>query len=71
MPQKVKEQLEKMLVKGYDENVQLCAYVEGKCVIDLYGTAIGKQSQTKICRSSNFIKTLAKSIASDSSTRPA
>ena len=67
----VKNHLKQMLLSGEEENIQLCVFVDNECVIDLYGTAIGKQSQTKICRSSNFIKTLAKSIASDSSTRPA
>ena len=37
----VKEQLMTMLTKGKEENVQLCVYVDGKCVIDLYGTAMG------------------------------
>ena len=35
--EKVKKHLENMLVNGSDENFQLCVYVEGKCVIDLYG----------------------------------
>ena len=39
--QPVKEQLEKLLSKGKEENVQLCVYVDGKCVVDLYGTAVG------------------------------
>ena len=29
------------LQKGKEDNVQLCVYVDGKCVVDLYGTAIG------------------------------
>ena len=37
----VKEHLLEMLTKGKEENVQLCVYVNGKCVVDLYGTAIG------------------------------
>ena len=37
--EKVKKHLEYMLTKGFDENVQLCVYVEDKCVIDLYGTS--------------------------------
>ena len=37
----VKEYLKKMLETGAEENVQLCVYVGGKCVIDLYGTAVG------------------------------
>lgn len=35
----VKEQLQKMLEKGGEEHVQLCVYVDGECVIDLYGSA--------------------------------
>ena len=38
----VKDELKKMLLSGGEENVQLCVYVEDKCVVDLYGTAIGK-----------------------------
>ena len=40
--QPVKEHLQKMLNSGGEENVQLCVYVKDKCVVDLYGTAIGK-----------------------------
>ena len=29
-----------MLTNGAEENLQQCVYVEGKCVIDLYGTAV-------------------------------
>ena len=29
------------LKKGKEDNVQLCVYVDGKCVVDLFGTAIG------------------------------
>ena len=39
--QPVKEHLQKMLNSGGEENVQLCVYVKDKCVVDLYGTAIG------------------------------
>ena len=39
----VKEHLESMLRDGAEENVQLCVYVNDKCVIDLYGTAVGDQ----------------------------
>ena len=39
----VKNQLEKMLHEGKEENVQLCVYVNQNCVIDLYGTAIGNK----------------------------
>ena len=39
--QPVKDELEKLLSKGKEENVQLCVYVDGKCVVDLYGTAVG------------------------------
>ena len=31
----------RFLQKGKEDNVQLCVYVDGKCVVDLYGTAIG------------------------------
>merc|ERR1712156_1207007 len=37
----VQEHLLEMLSKGKEENVQLCVYVDGKCVVDLYGTAVG------------------------------
>ena len=37
----VKKHLEKMLTKGKEDNVQLCVYVDGNCVIDLYATATG------------------------------
>ena len=40
----VKEHLSKMLHKGAEENLQLCVYVDKKCVVDLYGTAIGDKS---------------------------
>ena len=30
-----------MLLNGQEENAQLCIYVGDKCVVDLYGTAIG------------------------------
>ena len=33
-----------MLRDGAEENVQLCVYVDEKCVVDLYGTAIGDQN---------------------------
>ena len=44
--QPVKERLEEMLHDGKEENVQLCVYVDEKCVVDLYGTAIGDMSYT-------------------------
>ena len=37
----VKAHFEKMLLNGQEENAQLCIYVGDKCVVDLYGTAIG------------------------------
>ena len=40
----VKEHLHKMLHEGAEENLQLCVYVDKKCVIDLYGTAVGDKS---------------------------
>ena len=39
----VKEHFTKMLTEGMEENAQLCVYVDGKMVIDLYGTAVGDQ----------------------------
>ncbi len=38
--QAVKEHLAKMLQDGAEENVQLCVFVKGQCVIDLYGSAV-------------------------------
>ena len=40
----VKEKLKDMLENGLEENVQLCVYVDGKCVIDLYGSAKGDKN---------------------------
>lgn len=40
----VKKQVEQMLCKGTEDNLQLCVYVNGKCVIDLVGTANGNSS---------------------------
>ena len=37
----VKKHVEKMLQDGIEENLQLCVYVDEKCVVDLYGTAVG------------------------------
>jgi len=37
----VKEKVQDMLKNGLEENLQLCVYVDGKCVIDLYGSATG------------------------------
>ena len=37
----VKKQFEHMIKKGVEENAQLCVYVGGDCVIDLYGSAKG------------------------------
>ena len=42
----VKEHLENMLKNGAEENLQLCIYVEGKCVVDLYGTAVDDRTYT-------------------------
>ena len=42
----VKQHLEKMLKFGAEENLQLCIYVGGKCVVDLYGTAVGDWTYT-------------------------
>lgn len=40
----VRDKLEQMLRKGSEDNVQLCVYVDGKCVVDLAGTAKGNSS---------------------------
>ena len=37
----VRTHLKNQLLKGEEKNVQLCVYVNGKCVIDLYGTSTG------------------------------
>ena len=37
----VKQKVQEMLDYGCEENIQLCVYVDGKCVIDLYGSAVG------------------------------
>ena len=39
----VKKQFEHMIKKGIEENAQLCVYVGGDCVIDLYGSAKGDE----------------------------
>ena len=33
--------MKNQLLKGEEKNVQLCVYVNGNCVIDLYGTSTG------------------------------
>lgn len=40
----VKKHVEKMLKEGIEENLQLCVYVDEKCVVDLYGTAVGDKT---------------------------
>ena len=49
---KVKKHLEHMIAKGCDENIQLCVYVGGKCVVDLYGATNdsfdGNKTQVRI-----------------------
>ena len=37
----VRSHLKNQLLKGEEKNVQLCVYVSGQCVIDLYGTSTG------------------------------
>ena len=37
----VKKSLQKMLVEKSEENVQLCVFVDGECVVDLCGTSTG------------------------------
>ena len=39
--EKVKELFEENFKAGEEENAQLCVYVDGQVVIDLYGTAVG------------------------------
>ena len=45
-----------MLVNGSDENFQLCVYVEGKCVIDLYGISDENSSYNANKTQVNFNK---------------
>ena len=54
--EKVKKNLENMLVNGSDENFQLCVYVEGKCVIDLYGISDENSSYNANKTQVNFNK---------------
>ena len=54
--EKVKKHLENMLVNGSDENFQLCVYVEGKCVIDLYGISDENSSYNANKTQVNFNK---------------
>ena len=42
----VKQHVEKLLKFGAEENLQLCIYVGDKCVVDLYGTAVGDWTYT-------------------------
>ena len=37
----VRNHLKNQLLKGEEKNVQLCVYVNGNVVIDLYGTSTG------------------------------
>ena len=39
--QSVRSLLESHLASGKDHNAQLCVYVEGKKVVDLWGTSVG------------------------------
>ena len=41
----VKDHLKRMLLSGGEENLQCCVYVDNECVVDMYGTAIGKKAQ--------------------------
>ena len=34
----VRDQLEKMIQSGCEDNLQLCVYLDKKCVIDLHGS---------------------------------
>ena len=53
----VKEKLRDMLKNGLEDNLQLCVYVDGKCVIDLYGSATGDMNydaeKIQVCRKSH------------------
>ena len=40
--EKVKKHFKEMLINGADENLQLCVFVEDKCVIDLCGSSNDK-----------------------------
>ena len=39
--EEVRDLFERNFHIGGEANAQLCIYVDGQCVIDLYGTAIG------------------------------
>ena len=60
----VKKQFEHMIKKGVEENAQLCVYVGGDCVIDLYGSAKGDAefNEDKITVSYFFMILLQKYI---------
>ena len=36
----VRDQLEKMIQSGCEDNLQLCVYLDKKCIIDLHGSFI-------------------------------
>merc|ERR1719228_2471135 len=39
----VREMFRKNIETGRERNAQLCVYVEGECVVDLWGSALGDQ----------------------------
>ena len=41
---KVRSLFEENFRKGHEANAQLCIYVDGEIVVDLYGTAIGDEN---------------------------
>ena len=43
----VKERVEQMLRNSTEDNLQLCVYVNGKCVVDLAGTAKGNSTYSE------------------------
>ena len=45
----VKEAFVQNFVSGQEVNASLCVYVDQKCVIDLFGSAIGDNSYTRKC----------------------
>ena len=40
----VRKHFEQMFKKGMEDNAQLCVYVGGECVVDLYGSATGDEN---------------------------
>ena len=40
----VRNHFESMILHGYEDNAQLCVYVDGTCVVDLYGSSCNTKS---------------------------